>query len=183
MDWELFERHHGRWQLRSRRMYSSTKFYWLTCAVNIVLRFCWTLTFLPPRYLDVSGVLRQNLGGDLSFVLSPLIASAEIVRRTLWGLLRLEWEAVKNEAPRADQEFKESIQSMEEPNDDGVEMTPMKLQDMAMTSLSTSNRSNTSFCAKDMTTMSDGQVLGELSVYATVFAILGALAAAHRGTL
>lgn len=172
-DWELFERRDGRWRLRERRMYPKTWFYIVMVFVNLVLRFCWTLTFLPTRYLNSAGVLTRTFG-DLNFFLGPFIASAEIIRRTLWGLLRFELEASKRIPDKSPAVKNERDDVTKE-----VEMTPMALvstEDNAM-------RPFRSWVASDMASMNDVQVLGELCLYATVFAILGAVFAAHRGTL
>jgi hypothetical protein len=189
MDWNLIERRNARWQLRQRRAYKSSAFYWATCCVNVVLRFCWTLTFLPPRYLDATGTLRQSLGNDLyvNFILTPLIASAEIVRRTLWGWIRLEWEAVKNQIQ---DEGDSSVlrQGLDEPS---LELTPMKLgsdehrsgiapSGSRLAPWSTSSRLAT--VGTDMAELKEGQILGELGVWASCFALLGTLAVANRET-
>lgn len=55
------------------------------CA-DLVLRFLWTLTLLPSR----AGVLL------LADYLDPFLAAAEICRRTMWGLFRLENEHLSN---------------------------------------------------------------------------------------
>jgi EXS family len=188
MDWNLLERRNDRWQLRQRRAYRSTAFYWTTCGVNILLRFCWTLTFLPVRYLDAAGNLRQSLGNDgyMNVVLGPVVASAEIVRRSLWGLIRLEWEAVKNKAyddPDGDEALEQSRRG--EP---ALELTPMKLSDGDFESntlfVGTRARKPSRFSVfgKDISEMTQGQILSELGVYSTIFFVLGALAAAHRET-
>jgi hypothetical protein len=186
MDWNLIERRNHRWQLRQRREYKSTTFYWVICYINIVLRFCWTLTFLPARYLDATGALRQSLGNDfyLHFVLSPVIASAEIVRRTMWGWVRLEWEAVKN---KVDDEEDSSLlkQGLDQPS---LELAPMKLRssEYGLEPLATRRRFSPATrlvtMGKPMSDLTDGQILGELCVWATSFALLGALAAANRET-
>lgn len=185
MDWNLLEHRNGRWQLRQRRAYRSATFYWTTCGINVLLRFCWTLTFLPVRYLDAAGNLRQSLGHDvyMNVVLSPLVASAEIVRRSLWGLIRLEWEAVKNKVDD-ENDAREQLDR----SDPALELTPMKLSDgdfdsnALVVGTRTRKPSRFSVFGKDMSEMTQGQVLSELGAYSTIFAVLGALAAAHRET-
>lgn len=187
MDWNLLERRNHRWQLRQQRAYKSTAFYWTTCGINVLLRFCWTLTFLPVRYLDAAGNLRQSLGNDvyMNVVLSPLVASAEIVRRSLWGLIRLEWEAVRNEVNDADRD--EALE-LERRGEQALELTPMKLSDgdFELNTLVVATRagkpSRFSVFGKDMSEMTQGHILSELGAYATVFFVFGALAAAHRET-
>ena len=207
MDWGLFVRDNetGRWQLRSQRLYPHKSIYWTLTVVNTLLRFCWTLSFVPLRYLSAAGVLRENFSGDTwSRILAPTIASAEIVRRTLWGLLRVEWEAIKVRGTVGGEEVASSsttttIKSLHDDADDhhdgGLEMTPMK-----MMSGSTSNNHHQSFsasssmlsleqrmgqmqCNSDMSSMSKVQILTELCLYTTAFAVVGLVAAAHRETL
>lgn len=205
MDWGLFERRRrwggaGQgWGLRPQRLYRSTWVYWTIGAVNIVLRFCWTLSFIPPRYLDATGVLTETFG-ELTFITSPTIACAEIIRRTLWGLLRFEWEAIKHlpvdfndRHTSASNELKyhddATSKAESQPNsiiDSDVEMTSM-LQPMKVMSSHQEKRNNDLFSqwlwTSDMSNMNDIQILGELCLYATIFVLLGALAAAHRGIL
>jgi hypothetical protein len=180
MDWGLLVRKHnsgstgigGAWQLRSERLYSKQWVYWTIAWVNLVLRFCWTLSFLPPRYLNAAGVLTENFSGDLNIVLGSVIATAEIIRRMLWGLLRFEWEAIKE--TRDDVDI-----SLEGEDERGLEMTPMKMGDDGSTPSSLIPRVAFS---NDMSSMNSIQVLGELGLYAGVFCVFGMVVAAHRGT-
>lgn len=172
MDWGLLVRRNGLWQLRERRLYPNKSLYIGICALNVVLRFGWTLTFVPPRYLSPTGVLKETFPGDLSFYLGPLLASAEIVRRTLWGWLRFEWEATKHlPEPSSGAEFKDEPQE--------IEMAPMKMIG------GDNDATIRPFSAKlsDMSSMNEVQILGELTIWATAFCLVGVVAAAHRGTL
>jgi hypothetical protein len=161
------------WQLRSERLYSRQWVYWTIAWVNLVLRFCWTLSFLPPRYLNAAGVLTEYFSGDLNIVLGSTIATAEIIRRMLWGLLRFEWEAIKE--TRDDVE----TSTREGEDDRGLEMTPMKMGDDGSTPSSLIPRVAFS---NDMSSMNDIQVLGELGLYAGAFCLSGMVMTAHRGT-
>jgi hypothetical protein len=189
MDWGLLVRHkHNHnsssifggawlcaWHLRSERLYSRRWVYWTIAWVNLVLRFCWTLSFLPPRYLNAAGVLTEMFSGDLNMVLGSTIATAEIIRRMLWGLLRFEWEAIKE--TRDDVETSAALEGAED--DRGLEMTPMKMGDEGSTPSSLIPRKPFS---SDMSSMNDIQVLGELGLYAGIFCLSGMVVAAHRGT-
>jgi len=174
MDWGLLVRnpHTGSWQLRNRRLYPRKSMYWCLAVINLLLRFCWTLSFVPMRYLSAAGVLKDNFSGATwSSILVSTIASAEIIRRTLWGLLRVEWEAVKvQEEQQIDETTEES---------DGLKMTPMS----GGGSISLRRFGISSLFTSDMTSMNNVQILAELGLYTTVFAILGLIAAAHRETL
>jgi hypothetical protein len=162
-------------QLRKTRIYSVTWLYWSIFGINIVLRFCWTLSFLPPHYLNRAGILSKNFDGDLSAFLNPVIASAEIIRRTLWGWLRVEWEAIKvgRKEPRLKgvwTDHDEGQKDMEESNFDSTPEKPV------------SPFAKELWNPKKMYEMTEIQILVELCIYATVFTGLGLLAAAHRET-
>jgi hypothetical protein len=185
MDWGLIVRTQKdgmwKWQLRSERLYSKRWVYWAIAWVNLVLRFCWTLTFLPPRYLNAAGALTENFSDDLNtqVVLGSTIASAEIIRRMLWGLLRFEWEAIKE--TRDDFPFLHSGETttLGGENERGIEMTPMKMGDDGST---LSSLIPPVALSNDMSSMNDIQVLGELGLYSCAFCVFGMVVAAHRGT-
>ena len=212
MDWNLLQV--GRWQtidltifksfvsisvpislrLRKTRIYTVTWLYWSILGINVVLRFCWTLSFLPPHYLNRAGVLSETFVGDLSAYLNPVIASAEIIRRILWGWLRVEWEAIKvaRKEPRlkgtwTDHEGGEK--DLEGINSDSSpELGIMAVKDTFSDNERIRERSPSSPFArglwnpKRMYEMTEIQILGELCLYATIFTGLGLLTAAHRET-
>lgn len=173
MDWGLFAREGGRWKLRSRRLYPQTSFYYTLIVVNTLLRFCWTLSFLPLRYLSASGSLQNSFSGDTwSSILASTIASAEIIRRTLWALLRVEFEAIKTQG--------ELIHKGSDVfEDDGLEMTPMKLEGGEGSARSPLRFPRPSL---QMSVMNEVHVMAELCLYSVAFAVSGLLIAAHRGT-
>ena len=185
-------------RLRQTRIYSVTWLYWSIFCINIVLRFCWTLTFLPPHYLNRAGVLSKTFDGDLTAVLNPAIASAEIIRRTLWGWLRVEWEAIKvaRKEPRLkgawrdldlDEGEKDNIMEVSNP-DSNPEFRIMTVKDTFSDHPKNTERSPSPFAKglswnkKKMYEMTEVQVVMELCIYATIFTGLGLLAAAHRET-
>jgi hypothetical protein len=188
-------------RLRKTRIYSVPWMYWTIFFTNIVLRFCWTLSFLPPHYLNQAGVLSETFEGDLTAILNPTIASAEIVRRTLWGWLRVEWEAIKvaRKEPRLkgawrDYDAENSVNStaMTDINDNDLhgdlELKTMAVDTTAKTdkkigSLSPTNSPVGWWIPRRMYEMTEMQILGELCIYATIFTGLGLMAAAHRDTL
>lgn len=207
MDWELLVWKGGRWQLRTARLYPNKSTYWTICGANVLLRFCWTLSFLPPRYLDRSGVLTKTFGGDLNDILTLTIGAAEICRRTMWGWLRFEWETIKvsrEEGLEENQQQLSNTMSAEEKNntvvddEQGLELAPMDVvnsdsgldnRNKQPTSLiirtsdgKNRNRGCMSWIKSDMSSLNDVQILGELSLYTATFAIIGLVAAAHRGT-
>ena len=87
MDWGLGQRKYG--FLAQRLMYPKRSMYYAIIAIDLVLRFAWVLTLLPPQ----SGA-KFALPAYLTLVSMML----EIFRRTLWGFLRLENEHRSNAA-------------------------------------------------------------------------------------
>jgi hypothetical protein len=182
MDWELLVVEGKRVRLRKTRIYSVEWMYWTILVINVVLRFGWTLSFLPPHYLNRAGVLSNQFEGDLSHILNPTIASAEIIRRTLWGFLRIELEAIK--VGRREPSLKGAWSDIDH-------VMEMKLQAMAIegSKSTTTDRwddlipsSKTGWIPTEMYMMTDFQIMGELCLYSTAFTVLGLVAAAHRLT-
>jgi EXS family len=188
MDWGLLVRNDqsSNWVLRSQRLYPWKCFYWIVLVINTVLRFCWTLSFVPFHHLSSSGVLTTNFSNEAwANILVATIALAEIIRRSLWGLLRMEWEAIKVKT-----EMNYSTQQNHFDNKDDFEMTPMKVHDNqdswsnGMSGSTLLNRQNIpKFFFIDMSSMNKIHIFGELCLYTTTFAVLGLVIAAHRGTL
>jgi EXS family len=85
MDWGLGDRHHG--YLAKSLMYQKRGIYYVIIAIDLVLRFAWVLTLIPP-----SSGAKFALPAYLSLVSMML----ELFRRTLWGFLRLEHEHRSN---------------------------------------------------------------------------------------
>jgi hypothetical protein len=183
MDWELLEFRSNEWpRLRSSRLYPSRTMYWTIFVVNFVLRFGWTLSFLPRWYLNPSGVLMRSFGGHFTKAIGPFIASAEIIRRTLWGFLRLELQAIKTcgDDPKLTEQLRR-CSSRDDSSHDGIEM-----KDMAQGSREPAifkSLDEKIELKSDMSAISDLQILGELCLWATTFAAFGMVAAAHRETM
>ena len=118
--------------------------------------------------------MSDNFDGDITAILNPTIASAEIIRRTLWGFLRVELEAIK--VARKEPQLRGAWE--DENPDSGIPLKSMSLKDedpLESTVLPTIGW-NTFDTTKDL------RLLGELALYATAFTALGLLAAAHRIT-
>jgi len=206
MDWGLLERdinfgYHGNtWQwpysLRSQRLYKRTWIYYIIFAINFCLRFVGMLTLIPPVYLSRSTglIVRTYNDPDIQLFVGSLIASAEIFRRTIWALLRLEWEVIKTNAESKKNEIS-CIQT-----DDIHETSNGKLldeEDMKPMAIAISNptrgrlgwpslrvRDTISMTSlSDMSNLNDIQILSELCVWATVFSGIAIIAAAHREVL
>lgn len=203
MDWQLFVRvpnytqHQPSWKtsymLRPNRLYPNKSLYYIIFFINLLLRFCWTLSFLPPQTLSKAGLIMDAFGSDFETFISPVLATAEIIRRTLWGFLRVEWEAIKN--MEADEATRITTTEYME---DGIEMSGIYLDNeddlkkmgvesshgdsMNLDIISTTKiPSFFSMIQSDMSHSSEIQIMGELCLWATVFTSVGILAAAHRG--
>lgn len=188
MDWELLVVDGNRIRLRKTRIYSVPWMYWTILVINVILRFGWTLSFLPPHYLNRAGVLSEQFEGDLSHILNPAIAAAEIVRRTLWGFLRVELEAIK--VGRREPTLKgawSDLDHYQQQQAADVELKVMAMEGIEPTKavewdeLMASNKSG-GWITSEMYMLSDLQILGELCIYSAAFTVLGLVAAAHRLT-
>lgn len=73
--------------LRASLMYPSIAAYYFSIVVDLVLRFFWVLSLLPPG----------SLGGFslVGYQLSFFLGAVEIFRRAMWGILRVEYEHLK----------------------------------------------------------------------------------------
>lgn len=81
------ERSFGGLALRKDRLLGSAHMYLLIMAGNLLLRFAWTLTLLQPDYSATPSFATAFMAH-----LTPFVAAAEVMRRMVWGFLRLEWE-------------------------------------------------------------------------------------------
>jgi len=202
MDWELLDvsalSNNNVFKLRSNRFYPNNCMYWAIFVINFILRFCWTMNFLPTVYLTKAGVISESFSSHFAnSFLNPVLASAEIIRRTLWGLLRVELEAIKVKKKHEQEES--SLYDVE--NEDGidenkqqdsmnmlkeVELQPMNvlgghnLTDGYGRSVAPQQYNGFIISTNDMSTLTDLQILMELCIYATAFFSLGIFAAYHR---
>ena len=71
--------------LRKSLMYPRENVYYVCIVIDLFLRFLWVLSTLPPDSL-------HNLVG---YQLSFFLGSMEILRRCMWGMLRVEYEHLK----------------------------------------------------------------------------------------
>mmetsp|Transcript_17713 Transcript_17713/g.26242 ORF Transcript_17713/g.26242 Transcript_17713/m.26242 type:complete len:198 (-) Transcript_17713:47-640(-) len=84
-DWGLGDRKH-KW-LSDRRMHSRKWIYYATMIIDLLLRFNWLYTFIPPGLSTLFKI--PDYFTTIAIVL-------EIFRRTLWGFFRLENEHLRN---------------------------------------------------------------------------------------
>lgn len=87
MDWGLGRPKHS--FLGPRLMYPKRSLYYATIGVDLVLRFAWVLTLVPPK---------TGANFALPAYLTSVSMMLELFRRTVWGFLRLENEHRSNTA-------------------------------------------------------------------------------------
>lgn len=87
MDWGLGRPEHQ--FLGPRLMYPRRKYYYYVIAIDLVLRFMWVLTLLPPQ---------SGASFEVPNYLTAMVMMFELFRRTIWGFLRLENEHRSNTA-------------------------------------------------------------------------------------
>ncbi len=85
MDWGLGQPAKG--FLNDRRMYARDLPYYSAIVADLFLRFLWVNTLIPP---GSGGLL------SLPLYLNAFLMVMEIIRRTFWGVLRLENEQLRN---------------------------------------------------------------------------------------
>lgn len=85
MDWGLGKRENG--FLGPTLMYPRKYYYYVAMALDLVLRFMWVLTLVPPS---------SGASFAVPEYLSALTMMLELFRRTMWGFFRLENEHRSN---------------------------------------------------------------------------------------
>jgi EXS family len=180
MDWDLIRlerRSSIQIRLREQRLYQSKKLYWTILIINIILRFGWTMTFLPQRFLDRTGVLQRTFEGIFIYI-DPLLASAEIFRRTLWGFIRLELEAINvySDDPKVNERLR---QCSSEAGD--IELQSMEKKDR-IPPPSFDGRDMKFNFSNDLGEKSNVQIMLELCLWTGVFSAGAIVAAVHRAT-
>ncbi len=85
MDWGLGQREYG--YLGPSLMFPKKSNYYLVIGVDLVLRFMWVLTLIPPQ---------SGATFELPAYLSAISMTVELFRRTIWSFFRLEHEHRQN---------------------------------------------------------------------------------------
>jgi hypothetical protein len=190
------------YNLRSRRLYDRTWVYHVIFGINFCLRFVGMITLIPPVYLSRTTGLIVNTYTDPDFQLfaGSLVASAEIFRRTIWSLLRLEWEVIKITSEQTRNEIRTDLieANVDRSSNNGIiledekDMKPMSISSSemvggecnrwALSSIS-SGRVFSAASLSDMSHLNDIQILSELCVWAIVFSAIAIIVAAHREVL
>ena len=192
------------YKLRSRRAYPHRWIYYTIFILNFCLRFVGMLTLLPPVYLSRRTGLIVNTWYDPDFQLfvGSLAAISEIFRRTIWALLRLEWEVIKTSpSPLVSSKAKNKIDMTKGEDDDLLDLLEEEtdMKPMAISSSSASDRDEMSSLGflksngkrsritlaslSDMSNLNGIQILSELCAWATIFSGVAIIAAAHREIL
>jgi hypothetical protein len=91
VDWKLGDLAEG--GLRARRMFPHTWIYWTAIAIDFVLRWGWTAT-LVPHWFQIAK--EENIVRFIGIEVLPLVTGAELCRRAMWAVLRLETEHLHN---------------------------------------------------------------------------------------
>ena len=105
--------HMGTLVMRRERLVSeSPEVYWVILGINVVLRFSWTLTLVNTANHPYIPVHRGVLALIFHY-LTPFIAMVEIIRRMMWGFLRVEWECIVTEGKNSAIETAQELQSVE----------------------------------------------------------------------
>ena len=97
MDWKLQPWNWEERGLRPRRMFAQTAVYYAAVGVDIVLRFAWTATLVPHWFqMGASEGASETKSAFLNFGLLPIVIVAELWRRAMWAIFRLESEHLHN---------------------------------------------------------------------------------------
>jgi hypothetical protein len=75
--------------LREQLLYKNPNVYYAAICINFILRAVWTLSLIP------QGSSSRPFEYSLADQLGPFLSAFELVRRCMWGCLRLEWEHIK----------------------------------------------------------------------------------------
>ncbi|KAL9183166.1 hypothetical protein ACHAXT_004953 [Thalassiosira profunda] len=90
---------HRVWQrikLRPKRLYEDDSYYWKALAFNIITRFCWMAGFMPAyRVSTTDGSMQVTFVDTLHGWSFVLLATIEIFRRSVWGIIKVELETIK----------------------------------------------------------------------------------------
>eukprot|EP00656_Telonema_subtile_P004367 TRINITY_DN11984_c0_g1_i3.p1 TRINITY_DN11984_c0_g1~~TRINITY_DN11984_c0_g1_i3.p1 ORF type:complete len:238 (+),score=68.18 TRINITY_DN11984_c0_g1_i3:90-803(+) len=86
-DWSLGDKQNG--YLRETLMFRHHCYYWAAILVDIFMRFLWVITLVPHNK-------KAPFGSDFYNTLSPFLGMIEILRRTMWGFIRVENEHLNN---------------------------------------------------------------------------------------
>jgi len=81
--------------LRPKRLYARDAFYWRVLAYNVCFRFIWMLSFIPAYHFSHTGQEVPTLSIDFRTYVGAVISVAELIRRCLWCVIKVELETIK----------------------------------------------------------------------------------------
>ncbi|KAK1741137.1 hypothetical protein QTG54_008389 [Skeletonema marinoi] len=155
--------------------------------INFCLRFVGMLT-LYHRYTSLDGRVVCWVDGSI----------CGDFRRTIWALLRLEWEVIKTSpsplmSGKNEDETKGEVDDLLDLLEEETDMKPMAISSSSSDGdrggrlgflTSNERRSRISFGSlSDMSNLNGIQILSELCAWATIFSGIAIIAAAHREIL
>lgn len=89
-DWGLgYWSHQG---LRKKRLFSKRTVYYIAIAADLMLRFNWLYSLIPPGHNPLPFIHSSTL----PIFVTTIVTVCELLRRTMWGFFRLENEQINN---------------------------------------------------------------------------------------
>lgn len=94
MDWKLRPWDCEQKGLRPRRMFALPAVYYVAMGVDFVLRFAWTATLVPHWFAFKTNP--DEATNFATYLMLPVVIIAELSRRCMWAIFRLESEHLHN---------------------------------------------------------------------------------------
>jgi hypothetical protein len=82
-------------KLREKRLYKKESFYYQCLAIDILLRGCWMLCFIPAYHFTLDSQRVTTFSSDVNSYFGVLLPLAELFRRCHWGFLKVEMETIR----------------------------------------------------------------------------------------
>ena len=83
-------------RLRPKRLFDDDSFYWKAFFANTALRFCWMMGFIPAYRVSIfDGSMQVTFVDKVHGWAFVLLATLEIIRRTIWAIIKCELETIK----------------------------------------------------------------------------------------
>jgi hypothetical protein len=76
-------------------MYDDESYYWRALFVNASLRFCWMMGFIPAYRISIMDGTVQETFSDTNSWTFVILATLEIIRCCIWGIIKVELETIK----------------------------------------------------------------------------------------
>lgn len=85
----------GQVKFREKRLYKKDSFYHQCLLINILLRACWMLCFIPAYHFTLDSQRVTTFSSDVNSYFGVLLPLAELFRRCHWGFLKVEMETIR----------------------------------------------------------------------------------------